>query len=514
MASLGLVGQNAAQAAGAKKSGGDQKRQPNIIFVFADQMRADMLGYAGDKNAVTPNIDRFARQAVDFTNATVSTPVSAAYRGSLLTGKYASSTGMIINEINMNPNHRFIAHCLSDAGYDVGWIGKLHLNDLYLRPYQPGPERFGFDGYWAAYSFRHNSYHPIYHTDIDGRYNVEVDRPGVYEPAMYTDLLMDYVRDAVEEDKPFAAFMSWNPPHAPWTRRNVVEEYYQMFKDLDYQLPANFSAPDPYMDRFFNGSFDNGPKGKEWNRKFLDEGLKEWVRCYYAMNHSIDEQFGRILEMVDSLGIADNTIVVFTSDHGEMFASHGRLDKLIFYDEAARIPFLVRAPGGKRGKSSDVLLNTPDIMPTLLGLSGNAALIPAEVEGMDLSHAVYGKKGDEPQFALLQGMGHTHLWKDGHEWRAVRDKRYTFARYLVDGSELLFDRADDPEQMVNLIDDPKYAEVAERLRTGMRDKMAELNDQFKPCTWYRDNWMYKTYSIKAAARGEFGPVPPLEPQRK
>jgi arylsulfatase A-like enzyme len=477
-------------------------------------MRADMLGYAGDPRAVTPNIDRFAREAVDFTNATSSTPVSAAYRGSLLTGKYASSTGMIINEINMNPNHRFIGHALSDAGYNVGWMGKLHLNDLFLRPYQPGPERFGFDGYWAAYSYRHESWHPIYHTDTGGQTNVEVNLEGVYEPEHFTDLLMDYVRRSSKEDKPFAAFLSWNPPHAPWSRRNVVEEHYQMFKDLRYERPANFTPADPYMDRYPPVAFRDTPQGKEWRDEFFDGQLQEWLRCYYAMNRSIDEQFGRILDLLDELGIADNTIVIFTSDHGEMWASHGRLDKLIFYDEAARIPFLVRAPGGLKGRSSDVLINTPDIMPTILGLSGNADHIPAEVEGMDLSHAVYGKRGKEPEFALLQGMGHTHLWKDGHEWRAVRDKRYTFARYLKDGSELLFDRKNDPGQMVNLVDDPKHAKVAQRLRAGMKAKMEELNDEFKPCTWYRDNWMYKTYSIKKAARGEFGPIPPPEPLRK
>ena len=110
------------------------------------------------------------------------------------------------------------------------------------------------------------------------------------------------------------------------------------------------------------------------------------MRCYYAMVNSIDEQFGRVVELLDSLGIADNTIVVFTSDHGEMMTSQGRMFKMIFYDEACRIPFLIRCPGAKRGRT-DVCLNTPDIAPTLLGLVGLSDSIPAEMEGDDLSFA-------------------------------------------------------------------------------------------------------------------------------
>lgn len=133
-------------------------KRPNIIFVFADQLRADTLGYAGDGKAITPNLDRFAGQAMRFTNAVSVMPVCAAYRASLVTGKYPSSHGVVINEVNMNPNHRTLAHVLGEAGYDLGYVGKWHLNDQHRRPTPPGPERMGFDGYWAAYGFNHNSH--------------------------------------------------------------------------------------------------------------------------------------------------------------------------------------------------------------------------------------------------------------------------------------------------------------------------------------------------------------------
>ena len=280
---------------------------------------------------------------------------------------------------------------------------------------------------------------------------------------------------------------------------------------MKFELPENFNEnPDPYMDRFFSEYF-NGRTS--WRDDFVKGvGYQEAMRCYYAMVNSIDEQFGRVVELLDSLGIADNTIVVFTSDHGEMMTSQGRMFKMIFYDEACRIPFLIRCPGAKRGRT-DVCLNTPDIAPTLLGLVGLSDSIPAEMEGDDLSFAVRGGKGLEPDFAFMQGMGHTHLWRNGFEWRAVRDKRYTYARYLRDGSELLFDRQKDPHMTRNVAEDKKYAKVLASLRSGMATKMEELNDEFKPCTWYRDHWMYKDFSIKAAAHGEFGPLPPIEPVR-
>ena len=114
----------------------------------------------------------------------------------------------------------------------------------------------------------------------------------------------------------------------------------------------------------------------------------------------------------------------------------------------------------------------------------------------------------------MQGLGHTDLWRDGFEWRAVRDKRFTYAKYLRDGKELLFDREKDSHSKTNVAGEAVYRDDLVRLRRIMNDKMAELKDEFKPCTWYRDHWMHKKYSIKAGAKGEFGPLSPIEPNRK
>ena len=484
--------------------------KPNIIFVFADQLRADVIGYAGDRKAITPNIDRFASQAIDMHNAVSVTPVCAAYRSSLLTGKYPSSTGMVINEINMNPNHRTIAHVLTDSGYNLGYVGKWHLNDQHGRPTPKGAERLGFDGFWAAYSFHHASFDSYYYTDDSNGDLVRRSLRGNYGPEVFTSMAVEYI-DRANQYGPFALFLSWNPPHDPWIRDNVPAGNYDRFAGVEFTLPKNFKTkPDEYMDRFPEIAFD----GNEWRDDFINGGLQESLRCYYGMVNSIDEQFGRIVAHLDRLGIADDTIVVFTSDHGEMFGSQGRMYKLTFYDEAARVPLLVRYPGRIQTGSTDLCINTPDIMPTLLGLAGLGDAIPPEVEGSDLSGLLRGYPGNQPAAAFMQGMGHTYLWEDGYEWRAVRDRRFTYAKYLRDGRELLFDRSNDPLCREDVVADFRYRENLDELRRFMERRLSELNDEFNSCSWYRDNWMYKDFSIRAAAGGTFGPLPPVEPSRK
>ena len=153
-------------------------------------------------------------------------------------------------------------------------------------------------------------------------------------------------------------------------RSNVDPRCYERFRNVHFDLPENFKrTPDPYMDRYPQQFFDGEEK---WRGSFIDtDRYSEMLRCYYAMVNSLDEQFGRVMDLLEELGIADNTIVVFTSDHGEQFGSQGRMYKLTFYDESARIPFLIRDPRyATGGRESDACLNTPDIGPTLLGLAG------------------------------------------------------------------------------------------------------------------------------------------------
>lgn len=493
-------------------AGAQEKDHPNLVFLLADQLRYDALGCNGNEKAQTPNIDNFSEEAISFTNAVSVTPVCAPYRASLLTGKYPSTTGMVINEINFNPNNRTIAHILTEAGYDVGYVGKMHLNDQHKRPYKKGVERLGFDGYWAAYSFNHISYKSFYYTDTSTKNDTLINLEGKYGPEEFTSLGLNYIKKVAKADKPFALFLSWNPPHDPWKKNNVPKHCYSKFKNEIFPLPPNFKTkPDKYMDRFPDEYFN---EKSSWKDDFINgEGYQETMRCYYSMVNSIDEQFGRINSLLKELKIDKNTILVFTSDHGEMFTSQGRMYKLIFYDEAARIPLLIKYPGQMGSKERDVCINTPDLLPTLLGMMNLEEKIHDKIEGENLVDVINETRKKEPEVAFLQGMGHTWQWLDGFEWRAVRGKRFTYAKYLKDGAEVLFDRQLDPFQKNNLVNNPEYAGELKRLRGIMNKKMKSLNDEFKSCTWYRDNWMHNKYSIKAGAKGAFAPLAPINVQR-
>ncbi|HOW70932.1 MAG TPA: sulfatase [Phycisphaerae bacterium] len=475
----------ASQPEGGAQAGASRRPKPNLIFVLADQLRYQSCSFAGDSRARTPNIDRLASQSVVFRNAISGHPVCAPYRASLFTGKYTTSTGMVINELRMNPNHECLAHVLTRHGYDTAYIGKWHLwaNELgnHYEPKNsftpPGPYRLGFDGFWAAYNFHHEYYKAYYHTNSPEKIPVKG-----YEPDFQTEMAAGLVDRFARSEKPFALFLSVGTPHDPWAPDNVPPEYYAMFADEGdtprFALPPNYKPEnDPYADDW--GRY----KGPDERRR-----IPAMMRGYYAMTANLDWNLGRLLKAIDDAGIRDNTILVFTSDHGEMMGAQGRRAKNIFYEEAIRVPFLVRWPGKTpAGQSSDACLNTPDIMPTLLAMAGLP--IPAKVEGTDLSPCAFGRPGPEPEAAFLQNTGACAIWQDGYEWRALRDKRYTYAIYRKDRKELLFDHVADPHQLRNLVTDAEQAPTLDRFRTLLKKRMSELDDTFEASSWYRDHWV-------------------------
>ena len=487
------LGPAAAQSA---EAGANQP--PNLIYVFADQLRYLSCGYAGDRRAHTPNIDRLAAGGVDFRNCVSMTPVCSAYRASLMTGKYTTTTGMVINELRLSPEHECFAHVLTRGGYETGYIGKWHVWANQLGHHEddrngftpPGPYRLGFDGEWAAYNFHHRYFNAFYYRDEPKK--IPYRQPGVkspYEPDAQTDMAIDFVDRAAKGSRPFSLFLSYGTPHDPWGFNNVPEHFADMFRDVRFPNPPNFSnVQDPYADGW-------GTMGKTYLKN-----LEQYRQGYYAMTANLDWNIGRLMAALRKSGELDNTIVVFTSDHGEMFGAHGRRAKNIFYEEAARVPFLVQWPARiAAGAVSDACLNTPDIMPTVLGLMDLP--VPEAVEGMDLSRSALGTGGPQPEAALLQNTGACAAWQDGYEWRALRDKRFTYAVYRRDRSELLFDNRNDPYQTQNLAGDAKHADRLDHFRRMLKRRMQQLNDGFEKCTWYREHWTQDRNIIRGAKGG-------------
>ena len=410
-------------------------QRPNLVYVFADQLRYQSCGYAGDEYARTPNIDQLAAQGCNFHQAISNTPVCAPHRASLMTGKCQSSTGMVINELRLSPGHECFGHALTRGGYRTAYIGKWHMwaNELGHHDetrngfVPPGPYRLGFDDFWAAYNFNHTYFQsPYFQNDTTRHIRKQ------YEPDGQTDMAIQFMKDHSKGGRPFALFLSWGPPHDPWDENNVPPQYLDLYRNVKLPRRPNYSeTSDPYADNW-----------AKLTPRYPQE-VDSFQRSYYAQTANIDWNVGRIMQALEQQGLADNTILVFTSDHGEMFGAHGRRAKYIFYEEAARVPFLMRWPGHIPAKLvSDALLGTPDIMPTLLSMMNLP--VPRAVEGADLSRHALGQGGAGPDAAHLQGMGTTAAWQDGTEWRALRDHEYTYGIYHRDGSELLFHNRRDP----------------------------------------------------------------------
>ena len=459
---------------------------PNLVYVFADQLRYDALSFNGGK-VKTERLDAIASECLNIKNAVSGHPVCAPYRASLFTGKYTTSTGMVINEIRMNTNHRTIAHALNDAGYETAYIGKWHLYAAQLghhydvkNSFVPeGPDRLGFDGLFAAYNFHHEYYAPKAYYHLDTPEKIYADG---YEPDFMTDFAIKEMERLKEGNKPFAMFLSLGTPHDPWTKENVPEKYYDMLKDTDFPLPENYSKK-------------NDRHADMWARlnKKERENLSEWMRVYYAMVLNLDYNVGKIWDYLKNSGLIDNTIFVFTSDHGEMFGAHGRRAKNIFYDEAVRVPFLIKYARNLKKGDADFCFNTVDIMPSLLSLMGLE--YPEEVEGEDLSLCITGKE-DNVSPSLMMGTGPTAIAGNGREWRAVRDKRYTYAVYLKDGEEHLYDNIEDPLQMINLAKDDNYKDIKEMLKSQMYEKMDAIGDEFKSNLWYMRHFVKRRRIVR------------------
>lgn len=443
--------------------------RPNVLFFFPDQLRAQEVGYNGARNMPTPNIDRLASQGVVFSNAVSSCPLCTPYRAMLQTGRWPTLSGGVMNWINLPSTGQSIADVFARGGYDTGFIGKWHLaaggragslkrgDPVTARPESefvpPGPARMGYQ-YWAAFNFHANFAKAFYYRDTPER----LIMPG-YETDSETDMAMEFMRGRARSGRPFFLMVAPHPPHPPWRAD---------------QTPA--------------GSLDRTPKTLYWrpNVKGRRDAPPRDPRCYYAMTGNVDDNLGRLMRFLDESRLADNTIVVFTSDHGEMLGSQGRYNKMVPYAEAVEVPLILRWPRRIRpGSKSDALFTPMDHLPTLASLCGLA--VPSLVNGMDLSTHALGRKGPERDAALM--MNYVSHWDypetdtDWPEWRAVRTKQYTYVRWL-NGAEEIYDNLADPYQMRSLFDGRAAPAVIDKLRARLRDLLRESHDDFPPGSAY------------------------------
>jgi arylsulfatase A-like enzyme len=461
-------------------------KQPNVIFVFGDQWRAQATGYAGNPTVRTPNLDRLAGESVNFTHAIAGCPVCSPYRASLLTGQYPLTHGVFVNDVYLQPNRHSLADAFAENGYATAYIGKWHVDGHGRSNYIPPERRQGFD-YWKVLECTHSYNESAYYAgDSDEKRYWEG-----YDAIAQTRDAQRYIRDHVDRgpEEPFLLVLSWGPPHAPYG--TAPEAYRALYEAEDIVLRPN--VPEAEVARAMEERAQRLARriGKDVPASRFQSTLREDLAGYYAHCTALDDCVGSLLETVRACGIEEETILVFTSDHGDMLGSHGQFKKQQPWEESIRVPFLLRYPAllGHEGREVEALIDAPDIMPTLLGLSGLA--IPDTVEGLDYSAYLQG--GDNPSdgATLLMCPQPFGQWSKpqhgGREYRGLRTQRYTYARTL-EGPWLLFDDEQDPYQMENLV--AAHAALVRELDERLQQRLDAMGDEFLPGLDYIRRWGY------------------------
>ncbi len=444
--------------------------RPNILLFYVDDLRHDGLGVTGHDFVATPNLDRrIAARGMRFCNSFVTCPLCSPSRASLLTGQYAATHGLTVNDdVNAVPDERLPSyqHALRAAGYRTGHVGKWH-KDSYSDP------RPGFD-YWAVFHGQGVHVNPQLRVKAGDAPVRTIDETG-----FTTTILTDYALDFLEEHgaggsrtEPFSltlAFKAVHGPHGadqteaggsyagrPIARPPSATPGYGGH-DLNQEKPV-YSLPGS------NGLTLNTTMGNSQQISQME------------MMRDIDAGVGRVLDALEAKGLADDTLVIFTSDNGFFWGEHGRGDKRLAYDESLRVPLLIRGPGVLPGRTSDALVTNIDLAPTILTAAGIE--VPASMQGKPLTGLLDGSGGFVRDAVFAE-----YYPEEKHpgipRWDAVRTRTHLYVDHPLAGPEYdeLYDLAADPYQMNNLLlPGPPAALPAEtrRVLEWMRGRLQEL----------------------------------------
>lgn len=434
-------------------------KKPNIVFVFADQMRAQATGYAGDPNVKTPCMDKLAAESINFSNAISGCPVCSPYRASFLTGRRPLTHGIFLNDLRLGNNAVSIAQVYKSAGYDTAYIGKWHIDGNKRSAFIPRERRQGFE-FWKVLECTHDYNDSFYYADTDEKLKWDG-----YDAIAQTREAIRYI-EGRDKSQPFFMVLSWGPPHAPY--ETAPEQYRNCFAPDDIELRPNVPAENQAQAR-------------------ID------LAGYYAHIAALDDCMKILLECLEKQNIARDTLLVFTSDHGDMLGSHGHQKKQRPWEESITVPFLLRYPAlfGNEGCRDDRIIDAQDIMPTLLGLCGLE--IPNTVEGYDFSGYLQGEEMPAENFGILTCVApfgqFTRAEHDGREYRGVRTTRFTYVRDL-NGPWLLYDNQNDPYQQENLCGQANKNTIQRELDTLLNQELLRRGDSFDPGEKYIEKWGY------------------------
>jgi arylsulfatase A-like enzyme len=449
-------------------------KRPHVVFLIADDHRGEAIGAFGNEAVQTPVLDSLVTSGTACRN----THIFGALTGAVCAPSRACvHTGIplfraTIGKDMTNREHssvirsdvRLMPQTMRDAGYRTHAVGKWHNDKASLARSFEGGDKLHFHG------MSEHTKVPVYDYDPTGMYPKEREYlEHTFSTELFTNAAVNFIED-YQDEKPFFLYVAYTAPHDP---RTAPEPYASMYDKSDITLPPNFMREHP---------FDTGDmvvrdeKLAGWPRD--EDEIRQHMADYYAMISHMDAQIGRVIDALKAKGIYDNTLIVYTADHGLAVGQHGLMGKQNLYEHSVRIPLVFRGPGVPQGKQVHALASNIDIFPTVAGLC--EVNLPEETEGISL-HPIFS--GESVGDRGIVGSVYRDLQ------RMVTDGRWKLIRYYRSpitnsGTERiqLFDLQDDPWETLDLSAEPQYVEHIERLASELGAWMHASSDilQDKP----------------------------------
>lgn len=474
---MGLTAASAAMPPMTSFAG--RAERPNILFIMSDDHAAPAISAYGGflaKAAPTPNIDRVAAGGMLFKNCFCTNSICTPSRAAIFTGKYSHKNG-VYKFTALDWNQPTLPALMQKAGYRTAIVGKYHLHS--------NPQ--GFD-YWSILPGQGDYHDPSFvemgreHKSGWVRRSSSRTRYEGHVTDVIADKALDYLKDRRPKDGPFAFFCHFKAPHDMW---EYAQRYEDLFEDIDIPEPANLfddystrsdalklttqKIGDERGEHTVFPEETQGFTGKALKKKQYQIYIKHYLRCV----RGIDDNVGRILDWLDESGLAENTIVIYTADQGFFLGEHGLYDKRFMYEEALRVPFIVRWPGKVKPRSvnKDMVLNV-DFAPTILDIAGKKP--HKQMQGRSFARQLEGKKASDWRKSMYYRYYFSHFNTKRHY--GVRTTKHKLIHFDGLGQWELYDLVKDPQEMNNVYNDPAYRDIVRQLKTELKRLQNELAD--------------------------------------
>lgn len=433
-------------------------KKPNILFILTDQQRWDTVGCYGQKLDITPNLDLLASKGTRFEYAFTCQPVCGPARSCIQTGKYATRTGCHVNGIALGKEEKTIAHYLKEHGYRTGYIGKWHLatngpEENYTDRGIPESKRAGYSDCWIASDALEATSHSYDGYMFDNEGKKKHFPPGRYRADSQTDWVLEYLQNS-QDQTPFFLMVSYIEPHHQNDHARFEGPIGSKERFKDFEVPGDLKQ--------FEG---------DWQKEYPD-----YLGCCAALDYNL----GRIIDTLKEKNIFDDTIIIFTSDHGCHFKTRNFEYKRSCHDSSIRIPMVIHGKQFLGGMIERELVSLIDIAPTILDCAG--VKNPDYMDGKPLGSLIGEEEIKWPQEVFVQ-------ISESQTGRAIRTKKYKYSVYVPGEpdwttrpdsdsyqEQFLYDLEKDPHELNNLVSDPEYSDIRKRLKNILIEKMVSAGE--------------------------------------